>query len=308
MAAYELFSTRQKRARGEMPDVYVYNKLPGLIRGQIAHILKDAFGADINYGSDQVERAYIFIKSTLCRELGVFELVEYCPSVENEVFTYFSEVESDELALDVVETCFRFIDNVIRNNKIYQARTQRKISPDAAIGELNERFQLHGIGYQFESGELIRVDSQYLHAEAVKPTLAILRDNAFKGANEEFLKAHEHYRHGRHKECLVDALKAFESTMMTICSLRGWNTQPTDTAKTLISICMTNGLFPSYFDNQFTSIRILLESGVPTVRNKNGGHGQGADPIEVPEYLARYALNLTATTILLMVEAHQATK
>jgi hypothetical protein len=35
-----------------------------------------------------------------------------------------------------------------------------------------------------------------------------------------------------------------------------------------------------------------------------GGHGQGVSPFVVPEYLARYAL----TTILFMVEAHQAAK
>ncbi|WP_446697889.1 DUF7014 domain-containing protein [Achromobacter sp. JD-1] len=30
------------------------------------------------------------------------------------------------------------------------------------------------------------------------------------------------------------------------------------------------------------------------MRNKLGGHGQGAGPIQVPEYMARYALNLAA--------------
>jgi len=173
---------------------------------------------------------------------------------------------------------------------------------------LNERFREHGVGYQFESGEIIRVDSEFLHSEAVKPVLAILRDGSFKGANDEFLAAHDHYRHGRYKECLVDALKSFESTMKTICSIRGWVTQPTDTAKNLIEHCFNNGLFPAYFSSQFSSLRSLLESGIPTVRNKNGGHGQGVAPIAVPEYLARYALNLTATTVLLMVEAHQSKK
>jgi Domain of unknown function (DUF7014) len=129
-----------------------------------------------------------------------------------------------------------------------------------------------------------------------------------KGANEEFLKAHEHYRHKRYKECLVDSLKAFESTMKAICKLRGWQTQPTDTAKSLIAVCLNNGLLPKYLDSQISSVRSLLESGIPTVRNKNGGHGQGSSPVAVPEYLARYALNLTATTILFMVEAHEAEK
>ncbi|QXI41846.1 hypothetical protein HU734_016375 [Pseudomonas wayambapalatensis] len=307
MGVLDLFSKRQKRARGEVPDVYVYDGLPQPLRVQIVHIISDAFGTD-RYGTSNAEEAYGFVKNTLCREFGVFELTRYPKSDQDSIFNFFLEEESTERALDVVELCFKVIHNYIAENSTYRHQTVRKIESDDAIAELNERFKEHGVGYQFESGEIIRVDSQFLHSEAVKPALAVLSDQSFEGANEEFLKAHEHYRHGRYKECLVDALKAFESTMKTICSLRGWPTQPSDTAKNLIAACMSKGLFPPYFESQFASIRSLLESGVPTVRNKNGGHGQGAALVAVPEYLARYTLNLTATTILFMVEAHQATK
>ena len=309
MGILELFSKRQKRARGEMPDVFVYDDLPDKLRVQIVHIITDAFGTDSSYNSNgSAGGAYEFVEQTLCREHGLFTLIDRPKSSQDAVFNFFLRQPATETALDVVEICFRLIENVIAKDPAYRHHTVRKMEPVEAIAELNERFKESGVGYQFESGEIIRIDSQYLHAEAVKPALAVLREKAFKGANEEFLKAHAHYRHGRYKESLVDALKAFESTMLSICKARGWKTQPTDTAKTLINTCMTNGLFPSYMDNQLTSIRTLLESGVPTVRNKNGGHGQGAVPVEVPEYLARYTLNLTATTILFMVEAHRTTK
>ncbi len=285
-----------------MPDVYVYDDLPQPLRVQIVHIISDAFGED-GYNMTHARHAYEFVKQTLCREFGVFELVKYPKSDQDSVFNFFLQEQSIERALDVVELCFNVIQGFIADNQSYQYNTRRKIEPDDAVAELNERFKEHGVGYQFESGEIIRVDSQFLHAEAVKPTLEVLRDKNFKGANEEFLKAHEHYRHGRYKECLVDALKAFESTMKTICSLRGWPTQPTDTAKNLIATCMSNGLFPAYFDSQFSSIRSLLESGVPTVRNKSGArilgsvhvephgndhslHGRGAPSYEIGDLLA----------------------
>jgi hypothetical protein len=310
----DLFSKRQKRARGEVPDVYVYDSLPQPLRVQIVYIIKDAFGVD-NCAPDYAEEVYGIVNKTLCREFGVFQLTKYAHrSDQDAVFEFFLQEESVERALDVVELCFRqiqlhrLIQIHIGKNQASQRHTRKNISADDTFTELNERFKEHGVGYQFESCKIVRVDSQFLHAEAVKPVLAVLRDKNFKGANEEFLKAHEHYRYGRYKECLVDALKAFESTMKTICSLRGWPTQPTDTAKNLIATCINNGLFPAYFDSQFSSIRSLLESGVPVVRNKNGAHGQGVAPVEVPEYLARYTLNLTATTILFMVEAHQATE
>lgn len=302
MAIFDLFSKRQRRSRGEVPDVYVYDKLPHGLKVQIVHIIRDAIGVD-NYGSIKALKLYELIHHTLCKEYGVFELVENESSDELAVFNYFLREASVELSLDVIELCFRII-SFIDDDRDYLYSTQRKIEAEDALLELNERFREHGVGYQFESGEIIRVDSEFIHSEAVKPTLAVLRASGFQGANEEFLKAHEHYRHGRHKECLVDSLKAFESTMKAVCKVRGWAFNPNDTARSLIAVCFANELIPTYLETQFASMRSVLESGIPTVRNKNGGHGQGAVPIAVPEYMARYALNLTATSILFLVDAH----
>lgn len=66
------------------------------------------------------------------------------------------------------------------------------------------------------------MDSEFSHSEVVKPTMSFLADPIYKGANEEFLKAHEHYREGRYKECLNECLKAFESCLKTICQKRSW--------------------------------------------------------------------------------------
>ncbi|MGD0954125.1 MAG: hypothetical protein ABR985_17335 [Methanotrichaceae archaeon] len=94
----------------------------------------------------------------------------------------------------------------------------RRLSPDEAIAELNHRFREHGVGYQYESGMMMRVDSQIIHEEIVRPALSMLSDPMYEGANAEFLSAHEHYRTKKYKECLNDCLKAFESTIKAICS------------------------------------------------------------------------------------------
>ena len=73
MGVFDLFSTRQKRARGDMPDVYTYDSLPQPLRVQIVHIIQDAFGED-HYGSHNAAKAYEFVKQTLCREYGLFDL------------------------------------------------------------------------------------------------------------------------------------------------------------------------------------------------------------------------------------------
>ncbi len=103
---------------------------------------------------------------------------------------------------------------------------------------------------------------------------------------------------------MSDALKAFESTMKAICDKNGWSYPGTAAAKHLIEIVLDNELVPRYMQSHFTALRSTLEAGLPTVRNKNSGHGQGTIPREVPEYFAGYALHLAATNIVFLVEAH----
>ena len=182
------------------------------------------------------------------------------------------------------------------------------VSPDDAIAELNYRFREHGVGYQYESGQIIKVDSQLVHSEVVKPTLNFLSDPIYKGANEEFLKAHEHRRKKRYKQCLYESLKAFESCLKVICQKRGWSYTEKDTAKRLISIIFDHGLIPPFMQSHFSALRSTLESGVPTVRNNQSGHGQGPNQIAIPEYKAAYILHLTASNILLLAKADQKMK
>jgi AbiJ N-terminal domain 4 len=313
MGITDLFSKRQRRARGEMPDVYTYDTIPPELRVQIIHIIQDAIDVGPLYRSHTdfhqiapqlVEGIYQSINDTLCREYGFLDLPGSSRHRETKwnVLGYFQEVHLTERALDIIELFFKEIQPLENSDLLDFLKP--KMNPEFAISELNVRFKEHGFGYQFESGEIIRVDSEFMHSEVVKPALGLLRGQDFAGANEEFLLAHEHYRYARHKECIADALKAFESTMKAICKIRNWPTDPKDTAKTLIAICFANELLPPYLESQMASLRSLLESGLPTVRNKKAGHGQGAEPVVVPESLARYALNLSATNILFLIEAH----
>lgn len=307
MAVFDLFSKRQKRARGEVPEVFTYDEIPEQFRVQIIHIIQDAIGKDYRYERYYAKNAYKLINDILCREYGLFELSKYSNSVQESIFNFFLACEENDQVLDVIELSFKIINTYV-NDSGYQYDTDTKIKPEEALEELNQRFKEHGIGYQFESNELIRTDSKYLHSEVVKPVLLVLQGKIYKGANEEFLKAHEHYRHGRNKECLNDCLKAFESTMKAICDKHKWKYNNNDTAKKLLDICFKNNLIPSYMQTQFSSLRALLESGTPTVRNKLGGHGQGSSKTKVDNYVASYALHLTASNLLFLTECEKKIK
>ncbi len=302
MAIFDLFSKRQKRLRGDIPDIYVYY-IPQPLKVQIIHIIRDAIGIS-NSGSNPKE-AYKFIHNAICREYGFFQLgpdKTYHETDEQQLLNFLLQTEKTEEAIDLIEFSFQYIDKIIRSNNGYRFDAAVKMNPDSAILELNERFKESGVGYSFDGGEIIRIDSTYTHSEIAKPTISLLSNRKFSGANEEYLKAHEHYRHGRNKECLTECLKAFESTMKIICKEKSWAFNPTDTARKLIQICFTKELVPSFTQNQFTSLQNSLESGIPTIRNKLGGHGQGAVPQKVDDGMTRYILNLTGSNIIFLIE------
>ncbi len=171
---------------------------------------------------------------------------------------------------------------------------------------MNARFREHGVGYEYSDKEIIRIDSQLLHAEAVKPALVLLRATQYEGAQAEFLTAHEHYRRGRAKEALTECLKALESVMKGICAKRGWSHDPHATAKSLLDVLFEKRLIPEFWSSHFSGLRSTLEGGVPTGRNRLGGHGQGTQVVAVPEYLVAYVLHLTASAIVLLAEAEKA--
>lgn len=236
MAVFNLFSKRQKKLRGEISDVYTYDEIPEALRVQIVHIIRDTIGDVVSdYSEDKPKQAYKFIHDILCREYGVFSLGNNREEDESAVLNYILSNDDIERVMDVVELSFRYI--VLRigvNEYAYTRNTTVKLKPNEAVEELNERFKENAVGFQFESGEIIRIDSTFIHNQITKPTLGLLHNRKFAGANEEYLKAHEHYRHGRNKECLNECLKAFESTLKIICKEKGWDHSETDTSKKLI--------------------------------------------------------------------------
>ena len=233
MPFFKIFSERQKHLRGEVLDVYQYETIPPELRVQIIYIWETVFGKPIPQlmGGLSYPKAYEVIHEDLCFRYGKFSLSEHYDFAYESVRHFFLETEDTEKAIDVIELSFRYIDQYVRS----QIHNQR-ISPDDAIAILNNQFREHRVGYQYKSGQIIRVDSEFIHSEAIKPALIMLSDPMYEGANAEFLSAHQHYRTGKYKECLNDCLKAVESCIKAICDTRGWGYNDGDTISPLIAI------------------------------------------------------------------------
>ena len=299
MPVYKIFSKRKKMESGEYPDVFRYDQIPRGLRNQIANNMESLYKDSETYMYDWVEKV-------LANEYGLRSLgsLNGIPAAKGKMIVdrFVTSVASTVQVLDVVELAYGpMFEEAQRILPSYFHVT----SLQESIHEINYRFREHGVGYQLESGLMVRVDSQLVHSEVTQPALQFLSDPIYVGANEEFLTALEHYYKRRYKECMVESLKAFESCMKVICDTRGWGYDAGANASHLISIILKENLIPSFMQTHFTSLKSTLESGVPTLRNKMGSHGQGSGQTVVPDYLAAHILHLTASNILLLARANE---
>ena len=239
------------------------------------------------------------IHGTMKRELGVQNLTGNRGSPRNRCRDFLFVYPDVDEVLSLIELAIVSLQSVPRG-------PLGPLAPGDAITELNIRFREHGIGYQYQGGQIITVESLYLHSEAVQPAITLLYDLQFEGALQEFMSAHGHFREGNNKDAIVAAENAFESTMKTICDLRGWDySQKPATASNLLGVLFGKGFIPNELQSHFQALRTTLASGLPTVRNREGqgGHGQGSEVVVVPDYLAAYCLHLAATNIVFLIEA-----
>lgn len=144
-----------------------------------------------------------------------------------------------------------------------------------------------------EYPQIIRKDSELVHKNAMEPTLQLLTAPIFKNANEEFLKALEDHRKGDYRDCLTKCGSAFESVMKILCEKNSLPFKTTDTASTLLRTLLVNGKL-----DQFWEQPLIL---IATLRNRlSSSHGAGTQEKIIPEHVATYSVNATASAILLL--------
>ncbi len=138
MSVFNIFSKRQKRLRGEIPQVYSYTEMPLRLRVQILYIVKDVVNADPHYEtSDPIYRRIVNI---LRREYGVLRLIKDHPFQEEmrELIKFVITKETEQV-LDVMEVLFALMPE----------HGYAKSAIDDAVKELNARFREHRVGYRF---------------------------------------------------------------------------------------------------------------------------------------------------------------
>ena len=290
-------------------DVFIYDQIPDKLKIQIYHIWSDFFTSLVHtniYAAIEYHGFFKNINKIICKEHALLNIKSShlfaIPDAYSEINGYYLNLKDHKYIIDVIGIIFNQIELIpdILNILGYPPDIISMNIRDA-ITELNERFRQHGVGHEYINGEIIKVDSKLLHSEITKNTLFLLNDEKYSTANEEFLKAHDHYKNQRYHECLNECLKAFESAMKIICGAKGWKYETTDPANKLINVLIENKFLKNYNESHLNALKNILISGIPTIRNKNSGHGQGEEKIVITDNLASYMLYLTGATINFLI-------
>lgn len=295
---------RQVAQRAGQKDVFTYNEVPSFLRRQLKIILTDSIGI---YGDEyqpfKANGWWQAISEIMEKEIASFPAKSYGSTSYSRAMHFLEGEQDIDRWLSFVELACRVLNNL---DDEYSRTRERgaKQAGKSAIEEINTRFRQNGLGYEFAAGEIVRVDNEFVHAEIVKPALALLSESAYEKANEDFRTAHRHYRSGEWKDAIVAANRAFESALKAICHLRSWTFDRSARASDLIKIVVKHGLLPDHLDAGLSAYVAMMKTGLPSVRNDAGGHG--ASPIDPPvsEHLAGYAINMTAANIVLIARAN----
>ncbi len=291
MNPFGLFSKKNKN----LPDIYFYDKIPQKVRIQIVHIIKESIENENLKGDfGNAIKKINHIRSIMLSEFGQFSLYNSNYNPFDDFLHFFLHEVDIEKIFDGLQLFFQAISSFE-----YQFG-KPKLDASDAVARLNRYFLESGFGYRMENGNIFRIDSEYIHRETVIDTLMLIQAKEYSNINSEFISAHEHFRHGRYSESMVDSLKAFESALKIACKKRIISFNPNDTSKKLLDNLFNANFFPPYIASYTSNLRVILESGIPTIRNRTSGHGKGDSKnpeLEATEQLANFVLNMTGATI-----------
>ncbi|MBE0420205.1 hypothetical protein EI165_08715 [Pseudoalteromonas nigrifaciens] len=223
----------------------------------------------------------------------------------DDVVNFIMTCEDDHL-LDVIEYTFLVMT------------FQERHKEDGLISQINEFFTIDKLSFYItktvweevetsfhgtpttgkqirEFPKVIRKDSDLVHENAIEPALILLRKPDLLNANEEFMLALQDYRKGDYKDSVSKCCSALESVMKVICKRRGFSYTEKQTAAPLLNTIVTNSGLDSFWEQP-----LIL---IATIRNRlSYSHGAGNETKDVPEHVAKYSINSTASAILLLCD------
>lgn len=279
----ELYSDSKRNL--ETVDIFVYDEVPDKFKNNIFYFIQDKL---TNMELSQIYRK-IIIEHGLKRNIDETYL-NNPESFTNAFIGGFEKLIDSNDEIDFYLDLIVLFLNVLDQDK------------SETIVSVNKILYKHSLGYQIDivKDQIIRVDSKHIYQETIQQVLLLLNDIQFENVDDEYRKAYEELKNGNYEGTLVEANKAFESTMKIICELKGYGLPSKHTASALIAHLRKNSFIENFQDEKFNGLAKTLQS-ISISRNNQAGHGQGIKKRDLSVMFAEYALQITASNILLLI-------
>jgi len=301
-----LFFRRAERMRRNEKEFYTYD-LSEKARIQIVYTILERMD---NHMSDEFAQRF-------AKELGRPVLYEYSASVQVPRYNFgkerieaFIRNEPPELVLSLIEYLLAFIYSRL-GYSLFSEHQHSTQELNRLIDELNRLFEINKIGYEVVSVYLkndlpfiiVPIYSKFMYVETIKKPISLLCHHEFRGALEEFEDALENLKDEKYDLAIVEANKAFESTLKAIMDKKGISYSKSDTVRKLVTKLFESDFIDSYLKDCFDRLINILESGLPTIRNQPGAaHGSGLEPKNISKSYANFAIHLTGAYIVFLIE------
>lgn len=280
----ELYSDTQRNLQKN--DIFIYDTIPQKFRNNMFNFMRK------HLTFVQLAELYKTILMESGRERAIDEF--WLKNPNDYLDDFISEFE-------------KFIDEVDKKDEVsfhldLIAIFVNMTNDENIVKDINTILYKYSLGYQIDTikNQIIRVDSKLIYKETITKVLYLLNDDKFRNADDEYRKAYEKLKSADYENVLVEANKAFETTMKIICELKGYGLPKKHTASGLIAHLKTNEFIENFQTEKFNGLAKTLES-VSIVRNNQGGHGQGATKRDLPIMYAEYALQVAASNIILLI-------
>jgi hypothetical protein len=169
----------------------------------------------------------------------------------------------------------------------------RRMEPaikEAFRQKTNQIFELHGCPWRMSDGEFFKLDGDFVGARLASTAHDALAANHFAGATDEYAKARQYLATGEIREAIYFAGHSFESVLKV---LAGPGSEHAN-ADRLLKDLSAQGYFDDLPDSVRAGFTDQVLKALPFLRNKLGGHGQGAAVVTIPVAYGDLAVQLAA--------------
>jgi len=164
--------------------------------------------------------------------------------------------------------------------------------------EINLVLEEESCPWCFCDRDFFQVDSKFLEERIQAQVHELLNAQGHYGAMQEFVEARNDFSAGDFKGTILNACKAYESTMKSILA------RDSGAADDLIRGLDKAGILDDLPTKLRRPFQTKVLQTVPFMRNELAGHGQGQAVLPVSRELAELCLHVSGSLILFCVRRH----